>query len=35
MGITIFKAAFLATGLVATGGWVWLLYAGFSWILKL
>jgi hypothetical protein len=28
----IFKTTFFSTALIATAGWVWLLYAGVRWI---
>jgi hypothetical protein len=31
----LFKLAFLGAVVIATGGWVWILYAGFKWILEL
>jgi hypothetical protein len=31
----IFKTAFFSTALIATGGWVWLLYAALGWITNL
>jgi hypothetical protein len=27
----MYKAVYLATGLIATGGWLWLLYLGLKW----
>ena len=29
----IFRTTFLGTALVATGGWVWLLYVVLNWII--
>jgi len=28
----ILKTTFFSTALIATGGWVWLLYAGLRWV---
>jgi hypothetical protein len=35
MRVKIFNAAYLGSILIATGGWIWLLYAGLKWIIEI
>jgi hypothetical protein len=35
MHALVFKATFLGTVAIATGGWIWVLYVGLKWLIKL
>jgi hypothetical protein len=35
MRAKIFKTVFLGSALIATGGWIWLLYVSLKWVIEI